>query len=362
MPAPAAGADLPPALARGLLLNAAGLTSRRLAELGATASAVVPDPAGLPLLGTEMERVTRIRASGFLEKESALARRHGVHLIGLGDARYPELLARIQDPPLVLYVQGDPVWLGRQSVGIVGSRNATMYGRTVAESLSTRLALAGLTIVSGFARGVDAAAHRAALRAGGGTVAALGCGLLVDYPKGHAQLRADIAKHGCLVSEYPLETTPRKDTFPRRNRIISGLTLGVIVVEARETSGALITARLAMEQGREVFAVPGNVFSPQSRGPHALLRDGAGLVEGADDVLAGLGGKFTPRILASEGPVPAPGTVEASVWEALTPEPVQAEDLAAKLALPISQLLATLAVLELKGCARQSAGKRFARA
>lgn len=362
MPAPDAGADLPPPLARGLLLNAAGLTSRRLAELGATVPGSVPDPGELPLYQEEADRIARLRQSGFLGREADLAGRHGVQMIPLGDDRYPEPLRRIPDPPLVLYVQGEPAWLKRQSIGIVGSRNATLYGRSAAENLSSRLALAGLTIVSGFARGVDAAAHRAALRAGGGTVAALGCGLLVDYPKGHDQLRRDIAANGCLVSEYPLETTPRKDTFPRRNRIISGLSLGVIVVEARETSGALITARLAAEQGRDVFAVPGNIFSPQSRGPHALLKDGACLVESADDVLEELGAAFTPRILVSESPAPAAGTAEAAVWEALGPEPVPAEELAARLALPISQLFATLAVLELKGCARQSPGKRFSRA
>ncbi len=362
MPAPAAGADLPLPLARGLLLNGAGLTSRRLAELGAAGAAEAPDPARLDLLPGEADRVKRLAEAGFAQREAEAARRRGIHLIPLGDPRYPELLRRIPDPPLVLYVQGDPACLSRQSIGIVGSRSATLYGRSVAEMLASRLALAGLAIVSGFARGVDAAAHRAALTAGGETVAALGCGLLIDYPKGHDALRRDIAAHGCLVSEYPLETGPRKDTFPRRNRIISGLSLGVIVVEARETSGALITARLAMEQGREVFAVPGNVFSPQSRGPHALINDGARLVESADDVLEELGARFTPRILASAAAGPAAGTVEAAVWDALGVEPVQADVLAARLALPISQLLATLAILELKGCARQSPGKRFARA
>jgi DNA processing protein len=187
----------------------------------------------------------------------------------------------------------------------------------------------------------------------------LGCGLTVDYPHGHEALGDLVAAHGCLVSEFPLDTGPRKENFPRRNRIISGLSLGVVVVEAHERSGALITARHAMEQGREVFAVPGNVFAPSSRGPHRLIKDGAKLTESADDVLAELAAVFTPPPLASGGTGPAAGTLEAIVYAALSPDPVTADDLSRKLSIPMATLLPVLCVLELKRCARVHPGKRF---
>jgi len=332
---------------------------RRFVEAGVSPGDL-PDAASRLLLNPhESALLTELLRRRFGEREREEALRHGWCVVDITSAAYPERLKQISDPPLALYVRGDPAWLSRPAIAVVGSRNATLYGRSAAEALASQLALRGLVVTSGFARGIDAAAHRAAVRAGGGTVAVLGCGLTVDYPRGHESLREMVAQHGCLVSEFPLETGPRKENFPRRNRIIAGLSLGVVVVEAHEKSGALITARHAAEQGREVFAVPGNVFSPSARGPHRLIKDGAKLTESAEDILVELAAVFTPQPLASGGAAPAAGTVEASVYAALTPEPVHADELSRKLGLPMASLMPVLCVLELKRCARQHPGKRF---
>ena len=342
-----------------LVLNAAGVTMRRFAEAGVSPADLPESAARLALNPHESALVTELTRLRFGEREREKALSQGWSVVDVTSPSYPQLLRQIADPPLALYVRGDPAWLSRPAIAIVGSRNATLYGRSAAEALASQLALRGLVITSGFARGIDAAAHRAAVRAGGGTVAVLGCGLTIDYPRGHESLRDMISQHGCLVSEFPLETGPRKENFPRRNRIIAGLSLGVVVVEAHEISGALITARHAAEQGREVFAVPGNVFAPSSRGPHRLIKDGAKLTESAEDVLAEIAAVFTPQPLASGGTTPETGTVEASVYSALTPEPVHADELARKLGLPMASLMSVLPVLELKRCARQHPGKRF---
>ncbi|MEK7477353.1 MAG: DNA-processing protein DprA [Candidatus Coatesbacteria bacterium] len=342
-----------------LALNAAGITLRRLTEAGVSPPELPDGLDRIPLLPRERALLAELDRTGFGARELDEAGKRGWTTVDVTSPAYPERLRQIPDPPLALYVRGDPAWLSRPAIGIVGSRMATLYGRSVAEALASQLALRGLVIVSGFARGIDGAAHRAAIRAGGGTVAVLGTGLTVDYPHGHEALREQVAAHGCLVSEFPLAMGPRKENFPRRNRIISGLSLGIVVVEAHEISGALITARHASEQGREVFAVPGNVFAPSSRGPHRLLKDGARLTESAEDILTELAGVFVPQPLASGGTAPAAGTLEATVYAALTPEPVQADDLARRLGLPIATLLPVLSVLELKRCARPHPGKRF---
>jgi len=209
----------------------------------------------------------------------------GVATLDLADEHYPAWLRAIPDPPPVLYCDGSLEPGDRQAVAIVGSRQATPYGFRVTDALARELSRLGFTIVSGFARGIDAAAHRAALASGGRTVAVLGCGLDVDYPSGHASLRTEIAESGAVLTEFAPGTAPFATNFPRRNRIISGLALGVVVVEAAEDSGSLITARLALEQGREVFAVPGPIDAPTSRGPHGLLKQGAKLVETVDDIV-----------------------------------------------------------------------------
>jgi DNA processing protein len=210
-----------------------------------------------------------------------------VEVIGWTDARYPPSLTCIHEPPLVLYVRGELIEEDSCGVALVGTRYATAYGKSVARKLARELAYRGITVISGLARGVDLAAHEGALEAGGRTVAVLGSGVDVVYPKENSSLVEAIQREGCgaVVSELPMGSKPLSGNFPRRNRIISGLSKGVVVVEAPERSGALITARLALEQGREVFAVPGPVTSPYSRGVHMLLRDGAKLVEDVNDIL-----------------------------------------------------------------------------
>jgi DNA protecting protein DprA len=205
--------------------------------------------------------------------------------VEISDVRYPALLRNITDPPPILYVDGELEPVDVQAVAIVGSRHATFYGIRIARTLAEELSRLGFTIVSGMARGIDRVAHEGALAAGGRTLAVLGCGLDVAYPTEHTQLRAQVAEAGALLTEFPLGSPPLAAHFPRRNRILSGLSLGVVVVEAAEGSGSLITAKLAAEQGREVFAVPGPIDAPTSRGTHGLLKQGAKLTETVDDIL-----------------------------------------------------------------------------
>jgi DNA processing protein len=227
------------------------------------------------------------------ERELRRIEQLGISLICFGDSDYPALLANIYNAPMVLYVKGDPELLSKMGLAIVGSRAATSYGLKIARDLSGQLAAKGLVIVSGLALGIDTAAHAGALAVGGKTVAVLGCGLDVSYPKSNEQLAKRIAGDGALVSEYRLGTPPESFRFPARNRIISGLARGVLVVEAAQRSGSLITARLALDEGREVFAIPGRVDSVKSAGTHRLLQEGAKLVGGIDDILDELGWQTT---------------------------------------------------------------------
>ncbi|HEC72936.1 MAG TPA: DNA-protecting protein DprA [Methylophaga aminisulfidivorans] len=210
------------------------------------------------------------------------------HIITIHDQRYPSLLKEISDPPCLLYVQGDVALLSKWQLAIVGSRNPTASGRKTAYAFAEYLAQGGLTITSGLAMGIDGAAHQGAL-SGGKTIAVVGTGLDRVYPAQHRQLAHDIVANGAIVSEFPLGTSPRPEFFPRRNRIISGMSLGTLIVEAALKSGSLITARMAMEQSREVFAIPGSIHNPLSRGCHQLIREGAKLVETAEDIIEELG-------------------------------------------------------------------------
>ncbi len=210
---------------------------------------------------------------------------HENHVVTLGDSDYPKALLNIPDPPLLLYVKGKPGLLNATSLAIVGSRNATPQGISNAEAFSQALSNAGLCIISGMAHGIDAAAHRGALKGRGGSIAVVGTGLDKIYPAANRDLAHQLAKEGALVSEFPLGTPPIGSNFPRRNRLISGMSVGCLVVEASQQSGSLITARQALEQGREVFAIPGSIHSPQSRGCHRLIKQGAKLVETAEDIL-----------------------------------------------------------------------------
>jgi DNA processing protein len=292
----------------------------------------------------------------------ARARACGLTAVPWFDAAYPTLLAAIPDPPIVLWTRGDPAALGGPAVAVIGSRRATPTGLAVARRLAVDLAEAGLCVVSGLARGVDGAAHAGALAVGRSTVAVLGCGADIVYPREHTLLAARIVEAGALVSEFPPGTPPLPRLFPVRNRIISGLALAVVIVEASDKSGSLITARMALEQGRDVLAVPGSVLSGQYRGSHGLIKDGARLVETVTDVLEEIGWVAPPEAarpgVTRGGSPPHPTALE----HAMAPgEPYSVDDLAARTAWTTQDLLAEIGRLEVRGRIVRSAGGRFVR-
>jgi DNA processing protein len=292
----------------------------------------------------------------------AAARRADIDALPWGHPDYPPLLAAIPDAPFVLWLKGPSSCLAKPAVAVVGSRAATPYGLEAASRLAGDLASAGVLVVSGLARGIDSAAHRAALAAGGDTVAVLGSGVDIIYPPEHLLLAAEVTLHGAVVSEFQPGTMPVAFHFPARNRIISGLSLAVVVVEAAERSGSLITADFALEQGREVMAVPGSVLSGRHRGCHALIRDGAAVVESAEDVLAGLRASFLARTVRSQHPSEQ-GPAGDPVVEAMAPgESYDIEGLCEETGLSPDRLLARLLELELRGAVRRVDGGRFVRA
>lgn len=270
----------------------------------------------------------------------------GRALVTLADAEYPALLLEIPDPPPVLYCRGRVDLLARPALAVVGSRNATPQGMRDAERFSRSFSAAGITIISGLAQGVDAAAHRGGLAAGGSTIAVLGTGVDRVYPQSNAALAADIERDGLLLSEFPLGTRALPHHFPRRNRLISGLAQGCLVIEAALASGSLITARSAAEQGREVFALPGSIHSPLSKGCHALIKSGAKLVESADDVLAELPGFRTGAVGAS-----APERADSAhpLLAHMGTDPVDVDSLCARSGLASADVAAQLLTLELAG-------------
>ncbi len=325
-------------------------------------------------------------ASGCTFEDAAAQREklaeYGAALVTIGDPRYPPLLRDIFDPPIVLFARGRAELLQSLMLAVVGTRRPTPYGLAVSERLSADLAHAGLTIVSGMARGIDSAAQKGALRAGGATVAVFGCGVDIVYPSENRKLAAEIAAHGLLFSEFPMGAVAFPQNFPIRNRIISGMSLGVLVVEGAQYSGSAITARLAMDQGREVFAVPGNITSKSSWGPNLLIKQGAKLIQDWNDVLAELPAE-SRRHLINEGKrrilgegVATPAPQPASLLENLGPElgpiarrtlEVLRVDSAAHLdhLLEIvqdtsaSELIAALFELEMLGLVKQLPGKNF---
>ena len=300
------------------------------------------------------------------EAELRLAAEHGIDVLTEADAAYPRPLRQIHDPPGVLFRRGQPQAQDEMAVAIVGTRHATRYGLQQAERLAGSLARTGFTVVSGLARGIDAAAHRGAMAAGGRTIAVLASGLLEIYPPEHDKLADEIAASGYLLSESPPRMIPLSGAFPQRNRIISGLSVGTIVVEAPDRSGALITARHAYEQGREVFAVPGPVDSRMSRGCHALIKDGAKLVETIDDVLAELG-PLAENIRREDGTIltrPAElvlNEIEQQVLAAIEASPTSVDAVAVTCGLPIHRVLSTVSVLEMRRLVRRVSGTQVAR-
>jgi DNA processing protein len=298
-----------------------------------------------------------------VERALAWSKGSDCSVVTLGDAAYPNRLLEIADPPSLLYVRGSRELLNQASLAIVGSRNATTQGTRNAESFARALSDAGLTIVSGLALGIDGAAHRGALNGRRSTVAVLGCGIDTTYPARHADLAEKIAARGALISEFPLGTQPAAGHFPRRNRLISGLSLGCLVVEAALESGSLITARAALEQGREVFAIPGSIHSPLSKGCHALIKGGAKLVETADDVLSELSA-LLPRHTADQAAVPSsmPDSMQdAPLLALMGNDPVDLEALRARTGWPAERVAAELLKLELAGRVETLAGGLFQR-
>jgi len=292
----------------------------------------------------------------------------GHHLVSLADPTYPPLLRETASPPLALFVDGEPALLRHPGVAVVGSRRPSGSGDDLAREFASALAAAGLVVISGMAAGIDAAAHRAALDSQGLSVAVLGTGADVPYPARHAALRNTLAGRGAVVSEYLPGTRPVAVQFPARNRIVAGLTLGTLVVEAAFRSGALITARLAGESGREVFAIPGSVRNPLARGCHRLIRDGAQLVESPDDVLAVLGPlalaqgralhaapcdpieQAGPRRAPGAGPTPPPDDPHyQSLWQALGHDPTPMDSLVQRTGLTAATLSSMLLAMELEG-------------
>ena len=311
-------------------------------------------------------RIVEACAQIDVDAEIALARAHDIAILTDTSTAYPRLLREIHDPPSVLFVRGSLLPEDALAIAIVGTRHASRYGLAQAEQLAGSLAAAGLTVVSGLARGIDAAAHRGALAAGGRTLAVLASGVLNVYPPEHGDLADKVCNQGAVISETPPRFQPLSGMFPQRNRLISGLSLGVIVVEAAERSGALITARHAMEQGRDVLAVPGRVDSRLSRGCHRLIRDGARLVESADDVLEELGPlvEAAPRHDGTTVRHPAElklNDLEQRVLQAIEAEPTLIDSIVGTSGLPVHRVLSTISVLEMRRLVRRVSGNLVAR-
>lgn len=407
----AAGAairDESDALALLRLLAAGGAGASRRALLEACGGAAAALAAGAPAwtrAGLNAQQTARLRApageafwreAGWCSDADRRAldwlARDGHRLIGWTDPDYPALLRRAPNPPLALFVAGEPGLLWHPAVAVVGSRSPTPAGNDNAADFARALARSGLAVTSGLAAGIDAAAHRAALEAGGLTVAVLGTGPDLAYPRRHADLLARIAAEGVAVSEYPPGTEARPAHFPARNRIVAGLSLGTLVVEAAERSGALITARLAAECGREVFAVPGSIHNPLARGCHRLIREGAGLVESAAEVAAALapvaaeladglrrrlgapidGGHAAVIRAGQDGPGPVSGDADPprtgpdyadpdyqSLWNALGFDPTGMDELVHRTGLTTAELSSMLLVMELEGRVAAQHGRYF---
>jgi DNA processing protein len=304
------------------------------------------------------ERVVQARGNVNLDDFVAQAEKNNISIITWDDPKYPPHLKEVDQPPPVLYLRGEITTEDNWAVAIVGTRAVTPYGRQVTEELAAALTSNGVTIVSGLARGVDAIAHSAAVKAGGRTLAVLGSGVDKIYPPEHRGLAEKISTQGAVLSDYAPGTPPDAANFPPRNRIISGLSLAVVVVEAGETSGALITASFAAEQGREVFAVPGGIYAPQSKGTNRLIFNGAKPLLAARDVLEAL--DLTRNVERREirKVLPADPT-EAALLQALGPEPRHVDDLRAATGLPIDKVSSALTLMELKGMVRQVGGMNY---
>lgn len=310
--------------------------------------------------------IVRSRSFEEARREIDQCRELGVQLRFRNQPDYPRILGEIHDPSPVLYLRGELLEQDELAVGMVGSRQCTHYGKMQAHKIAGRLAAAGITIVSGLARGIDAAAHRGALEAGGRTIAVCAPGLKQIYPPEHKSLADEIAQQGCLVTESPLDRTPQRGLFPQRNRVIAGLSLGVVIIEAGRGSGALHTARHANEQGRDVFALPGRVDSSASEGCHDLIRDGVALLRGADDVLEALGPLMGPVKTQAQQLVAVPRELnlndqERAVLNLIDFVPTSIDAVLAGVEMEFSRTLSTITVLEMRKLVRRLPGSQLER-
>jgi DNA processing protein len=293
-----------------------------------------------------------------LEAEMEKLERYGVKVLIYSDSGYPSRLKEIYDYPPILYVRGSLLAEDEWCLAVVGTRRATVYGRQVTEEIVADLARSRITIVSGLAKGIDSVAHRSALEAGGRSIAVFACGLDMVYPSENTDLARRVMQQGALVSEYPLGTRPKPDNFPRRNRIMSGISLGVLVIEAGETSGALITANMALEQNREVLAVPGSILSPASRGTNHLIQEGAKLVRSYRDILEELNLTAVAQQIEMKEVIPESDT-EALLLKQLSAEPTHIDEVCRSSGLPVSTVSSTLAIMELKGLVRAVGAMKY---
>lgn len=319
----------------------------------------------IPGFSQSAETFCKHREKANLTKELEEINERGLQLLTLEDEGYPKVLRNLPTPPPVLYMKGAYLEKDELAISIVGTRRCSPYGRLTTERLARELGRIGFTIVSGMALGIDTAAHKGAISAKARTIAVLGSGFGNVYPKENQRLMEEIARNGCVFTEFSMDVLPERWNFPQRNRAISGLSRGTVVVEAPEKSGALITARFALEQGREVFAVPGNITSENSRGAHRLIKDGAKLVENVDDILVEFGdlkevlsGRGA-RMVKAERPSLSP--LEERVFEALDWEPIHFNDVLEKTGLSTSEISYAILQLQMKDLVQEVAGKRYAK-
>lgn len=347
-------------------------TYRLLVDRFGSASAILnadkKDLEDIPKIGSRLAgKFVHSREDVDVDKELSLAQERGVNIVPYTHEHYPQNLKAIYDPPLVLYIKGTTSPGDVLSMAIVGARRCTHYGQSQSRRLSRLLGQSGFTIVSGLARGIDTAAHEGALEAGARTIAVMGCGLGRVYPRENRELSERVSCQGALVSELPMLTPPSEKNFPPRNRLISGLSLGVVVVEAAPRSGALITAHWALEQGKEVFAVPGQVDNPYSRGTHKLLKEGAKLVEDVGDIIEELGPLAETLSVGDKEEVKDPRSLmlnsqEKKVFSLLGSQPKTIDEITEEAGLPASNVASTLMILEIRRLAKQLSGKRFVKA
>ncbi len=329
--------------------------SQLLKYFGDMAGAWAAGPAELKQAGLDssaIQSITVSRPKISLEEEMEKLDRFGVKALTSHDPNYPARLKEIYDFPPVLYIKGSLLPQDEWCIAVVGTRRATVYGRQVTEEITADLVRNKITVVSGLARGIDTVAHRSALEAGGRTLAVFACGLDIVYPAENTEMASRIPSQGALISEYPLGTKPRPENFPRRNRILSGLSLGVLVVEAGETSGAMITAHLALEQNRDVFAIPGSILSPASIGTNKLIQAGAKLVRDYRDILEELNLTAVACQIEMKELLPSSET-ESLLFQKLSAEPIHIDAVCRLSGLPVSTVSSTLAMMELKGLVKQ---------